>query len=265
MHVTPRGKLGYHLGLSQIRIMASGCPTSMLAYNPGILRADSDDVKSGTEKNNAMGIKVTLGAAPSARIDGTSSQTSSEERSQNRWEVTAHCLPLESDNTGEPRRTMMWKYAHNDKFYTPETRNVFEPKPSAIFGYSRASFTIPKLEIEVVMDYSWSAPAQTFRDWIADTARSKPKHPLPAFSNFLHQVSVAVDLERVKESTEWVVGLDAEDRYKASDIGKESEPVLRQLEGNAGASACDVLLRHALHGHIYLTEEQRKEHKTGKP
>lgn len=261
MHVIPKGKLGYHLGLAQIRIMASGCITSVLNYSPTILRVDGDNVKSIMEKNNSASLKATIGTAPTLRLEGTTSQASSEERSQKRWEVIAHCIPSDRDDNGKSRTTMMWKYVHNDGHYTPEIRNVFEPRPSAVFGLSRTSPTMPELDIEVVMYYSWSNPPQTYLDWIR--ARSKPKAALPAFSNFLHQVSITLDLTQVTERTEWIVGLNAEDRHKISEIGMEARPILRRLESNTGASGCPVLLRRALHGHICLTEEQKKEYKTG--
>ncbi|KAF9464515.1 hypothetical protein BDZ94DRAFT_1255906 [Collybia nuda] len=262
IHVLPRGNLMFHLGLSQIRIIASGCPSSVLSYSPTILRADGNTVKSTTEKNNSTNLKATIGAAPTLQLGGTAAQSSSEERSQRRWEVVAHCLNSDSDEiTGTSRTTMMWKYVHNDKYYSPETRNVFEPRPSTVFGLSRQSPTMPKLDIEVVTCYSWTTPVQRFRDWIA-AARIKQKKVFPAFTNFLHQVSVTLDLTNVTERTEWVVGLNAEDRKKMSDIGKMSQPMLRRLESNIGASSCTVRLRRALHGHISLTEEQRKEFKT---
>ncbi|KAF9464513.1 hypothetical protein BDZ94DRAFT_1255901, partial [Collybia nuda] len=154
----------------------------------------------------------------------------------------------------------MWKYAHNNKHYTPETRNDFEPKPSVTFGLSRASSKIPQVEVEVVMDYSWSSPVLTFCDWFADI--SKPKKSLPAFSNFLHQVSVEIDLEHIKQRREWVVGLDAEDRYEVPEIDTELKPISTTLESNIGESDCEVLLRRALHGRVYVTAEQRKVHRS---
>lgn len=257
IQTVPAGKPEYHLNFSQIRFITSESPSSVLNFTPSIIRAEEDNVKSKTERNTSGGIRGSISANPSLKLEGTHSQISGEERTQKRWEVVGHCLPSDrNDVTGVPQTTMIWKYMHNTAFYPREARNIFEPRPAATFGLSRTSGAGPCLEVEVVTSYSWSAPSQTFRDWF--TGRSKPKSRPPAFLNFLHQTSVVIDLEQVKESTEWVVGLTTDEQKTMAELGKVGKATVRQLESNDGTSDCHVSLQTALHGRLELSEEQRR-------
>jgi hypothetical protein len=256
IQAAPPGKHEYHLDFSQIRFIASSSPSSVLNFTPMVIRSE-DDVKSKTERNNTGGIRATIGVNPNLRVDGTHGYTSGEERTQKRWEVVGHYFPSDRNTiTGAPQTTTMWKYTHNSAFYPREARNMFEPRPAATFGLSQTSSTVPCFEVEVVTNYSWSTPSQTFRNWF--TTSSKPKNQPPAFLNFLHQTSVVIDLDKVNGSTEWVVGLTADERQNIAELGKEAGTTVRQLERSGGPSDCFVSLKAALHGRISLNDEQRK-------
>ncbi|KAF9460923.1 hypothetical protein BDZ94DRAFT_1265081 [Collybia nuda] len=150
---------------------------------------------------------------------------------------------------------MIWKYIHNSAFYSREARKMFERRPTATFGLSRTSEVEPCLEVEVVTCYSWSAPSRTFRDWFTGRS-SKGKDRPSAFLNFLHQASIMIDLEKVNESTEWVVGLTADEQHTPKELGEAGKMARKQMESEDGASDCQVSLQAALHGRIYLSEER---------
>lgn len=256
IQVVPAGKLEHHLDFSQICFIASRATSSIINATPLIVRAEEDTLKSKTERTTSAGIRGVFSASPSVRVDATGGHTSGEERNQKRWGVVGRRLPR-NGVTGAPQKTVIWKYTHNTKFYPPEAQNIFEPTPAATFGLSRTLKAWPCLEVEVVTSYSWLAPppGKAFLDLLR--SRAKPKNGPPAFRNFLHQTSVMIDLEELKESITWILDLNLDEELKTAKLGYAGKATIKQLEGNNGLSDCNVSLQAALHGHIVLSETMK--------
>ncbi|KAF9460924.1 hypothetical protein BDZ94DRAFT_1265083 [Collybia nuda] len=250
------GTLGYSLGLSQVRFVTSSCPSSILHFSPTTVCAEDDGIITKSEKTRKGGIQATLSANPSVRLEGTFGSSSGEETVQKRWEILPHCFGNDRNEiTGDLQTTMMWKYVHNDKCYQRKAGNVFNSRPSAIFGLSRLARKMPVFEIEVIMHYSCaSTPSRAFSGGWLWTGGNQ----VPAYMNFLHQTSVLVDLEKT-EGNSWVVGLGANDRQEPDQLGAPFPLVVEQAESDTvRESACNVSLGRALYGCIGLSAEERK-------
>ncbi|RDB24571.1 hypothetical protein Hypma_008193 [Hypsizygus marmoreus] len=267
----------YSLGLSQIRMTASLCPTSVLQYSPNITHAEDDTVQVKAENNKTGGAWATLGAKPSVRIGGTMSHTSGTEITQHRWEIMTHRVNLEKSGNRsterEHKKGILWKYAHNDKSFGREVGHSFGSKPSAIFGYTPTPHRpMPVLEVEVVTLWSssgsHSSSARSFFPF-----RRPGKHAgdaPPAFTNFLHHVSMVVDLREVDYGSSWVFDVDTLDEETHAGLAKAGgalhfEPMMRTAHKAAYDSSygmvqanCEILIRRAVEGRIAaLTDVER--------
>lgn len=283
-HSTSADLSKYTLGLSQIRIMASSCPTSVIKCSPGTTHAEEDTVKAKAERNTMGGAWATFSANPNLRLGGSMSRTTGAERTQRRWEIIAHRLGAGDGpgGAGAHSKGMLWKYAHNkngDAFERVAAES-FENKPSAVFGFSRAPhYPMPLLEVEVVVYWSLSGSTQRsaghswHRDYLQPFRRSKGKGGmgggggLPAFMNFLHHVSVVVDLGKVARGSSWIVDVDAADEQTVKGLeaaggsivfqplSRVAEKVVAGAPSTVTGSECEIVLRRAVEGRVAALTE----------
>ncbi|KAG6852050.1 hypothetical protein C0991_003530, partial [Blastosporella zonata] len=266
----------YSLGLSQVRIMASTYPSSIIKYSPNIMHAWDDMSKAKADRNIAAGVWGSLSFNPSLRMGGTTSRTTGTERIRRRWDISVHWLT--PDDVGKPPeehiKGMIWKYGFNDcgGMFERIAAESIEQRPSVVLGLRRKS-PMPVVDIEVINYWSLRCPgpksSTNSRNYLSSLRRAKTKDTgsgLPAYLNLLHQVSIVVDLGKVDQGHSWIVDADSIDDSTwqgLMDAGGsiQFQPLLRIAETELDAmpdTECKIEITRAVEGRIEpLTEAER--------
>lgn len=116
------------------------------------------------------------------------------ERTQKIWQIEARPGMLSNYRAlGEHKEGWTWTYTHNDEFFPPVSAFDFHGNgPSALFALDQSP-GLPQLEFEMVNHWTSSIPPSSMFSFLREGIE-KPRPP--AFRNFLHHVSVGVDLAK---------------------------------------------------------------------
>ncbi|KAF8074539.1 hypothetical protein FPV67DRAFT_586533 [Lyophyllum atratum] len=215
----------YTFALAQISMLSSLTPASVLQSSPYMTHVQ-DTVKPKTEYSIcggifsalASGLGLLLGLAKSPAVTVTADKT------RHRWDIYSQLLGAAADDHSEG---MSWTYLHNGsaggelKGLAAE-RIELEPRPTLVLGYDISKNHI--LEVEVVV--YWSLNATRSRQSLHPAFSSDPfgegkgegEEEIPAFMNFLHHLSVVVDIGNRAPEDPSILIEDAADRPKIKDL-----------------------------------------------
>ncbi|KAF8064995.1 hypothetical protein FPV67DRAFT_1501046 [Lyophyllum atratum] len=262
----------YTLSLSQSRIMASSCPTSVLQYSPDTTHAEENTVKAKKERNTTGGGWFAFSVSPSLRVGGTVGRTEGIEKGRRRWQIIVRQLSAaeRTADGGAYSKGMVWQYAYSgdDRVFKRVTEEGFEHKPTAVFGFKEVpNHSAPLLDVSLVVCWSLGATKDgRYTSRPSLLRREKRKNDagkeIPAFINLLHYVSMVVDLAKVGPGKSWIVDADAEDERTSQTLAEARGPIiLKPLYGtlsNTLTSESEITVRQAVEGRIAgLTQAER--------
>ena len=168
------------------------------------LRSKETDLGKTTDAGSrSFAGPLALGVNLGAKLIVSAAKISGVERNTSRWIVT----PLTDREAGVavPGLSAVWKYAHNDLFTDRVQSWIFnhDLHPGAMFG-----FETEKTEVEFEVTLLWSSDRSS-RD---SQGKRKIYYPIqfpwakgskPIFFNFVYQVNVLVDLEKIPDHGSW--------------------------------------------------------------
>ncbi|KAG6905407.1 hypothetical protein DXG01_002921 [Tephrocybe rancida] len=187
----------FTLSQCQTRIVASSCRTNVVHLSPGVVHAeDSSKLREDRSLTGAGSLNISMN--PSLRLDGKYGSTKGTERSQQPWVIGSNRLG-QNDGLAAGSKGVFWNYIRNfEGGFRPMVREDFNPKPSLEFVLGlergRCPLVLPKLEVQVAIFWSFASGKRL----LSRAFHSKIKggsEGLPANLNFLHQVSMVVDLQ----------------------------------------------------------------------
>ncbi|KAG6895046.1 hypothetical protein C0992_003373, partial [Termitomyces sp. T32_za158] len=176
----------YSLDLCQVLITASSSCLNVVDWSPNVVHAE-DSNKVREERNLTGTASMTLSMNPSLRIDGNVGAIKGSEQEQQPWIISSY-----SDI--EDGEGILWNYKRNLKggFRAVKIEN-FNPKPTISFGLDDTPLVdLPKLKIQIII--FWSCE----KEFLSSLRRKSHNDAgtLPANMNFLHQVTMVVDLKK---------------------------------------------------------------------
>ncbi|KAF9459944.1 hypothetical protein BDZ94DRAFT_1311913 [Collybia nuda] len=244
----------YNMSMAQVRVVASSSLSSFLSFSPLNSHNVEDPVKAKSERSYTGGGWATLSGAPSLKIGGSASQITGQETSQRKWGIV-----VSPSSDTKTKKSIIWKYALNDRYYDPQPTATFQPGPTVNFGHKLYARR-PHIEVELVV--YWSVTPDSTRSRLRQLFsgyRSKEcPQPPNAFTNLLHQVSVSVDLESLDVNA-WVVGLnpDLPDEESLPNFqgSRQFEPIRVNADSDRSTLKCEVTLQRALYGCIQLVQK----------
>lgn len=194
----------YTLAVCQVYILSSLTPASVLRSTPFMIHVE-DTVKPPAAHSAARGVLQALasGLTLCFGLTKTPAVTVGAERMRHRWDIYSQLLDAGSENHSEGAA---WTYLHNGSAGRERggvaERIELKPRPKVWFGYEVSKEHV--LEAEVVVHWSLNAkrsrqtsqPAFSFLS--VGKGKGDERAEIPIFMNFLHHVSVLVDLGNVR-------------------------------------------------------------------
>ena len=215
----------YLLSLAQVQVMAcSPEPVVLLDRSPQHLHTEGDSVKHTVTRNAGFSLGAMLSASPSVQAQYSAGEASGTEKRMRRWDVGSYKILDETQLEGESDGAV-WKYIHNDAIFGRVEGWSFdhELRPSAVFGFSDVK---PEVEVQVVA--FWSSEAHTKlmkpRDSFPFRWR-RAKEQQSVFANFVYQVAVVVDLEKVQDERSWIMPRKQLDSVKRNELSGTKGPI----------------------------------------
>ncbi|KAG6909150.1 hypothetical protein DXG01_001902 [Tephrocybe rancida] len=239
----------YFLSTCQVQIMASGCPLTVIDWLPGVVQAE-DSSKYREERNLAGTASMTLSATPGLRFDGKFGSLQGTERNQQPWIIRStqvNGIDDDSDSEG-----ILWKYDRNLKGFPPVEVERFAARPMLSFGLDDViPMALPKLEVQVVIFWSFEkAKLLSSSSW-----RAKSKDGLPANLNFLHRMSMVVDLRYLQPGRSFsVIKGNVKDKVPPLAVNGDFKDFNThgplRLSSSSQSSNLKVFIKQALEGRI---------------
>ena len=189
--------------LSQAHIQIAACSSrkmTLLSQEPTDLEFRGNSAKQIDSKNKLATIGFTASATPNATLGFSAGVGSSTERTLGEWKVSTSTL-MESDilhlkiSQNDSLAGAWWKYTHNYELCGHISKVIFQDDlcPSTIFTLS----TQTKVEVKVLVFWVNLPQAQpVWKFW-------KRSEKMPIFSNFVYEVTVILDLEKVPDGSSW--------------------------------------------------------------
>ncbi|KAG6914063.1 hypothetical protein DXG01_002694 [Tephrocybe rancida] len=187
----------FTLSQCQTHIVASSCRTNVIHWSPRVVHAeDSSKLQEDQSLTGAGSLNISMN--PSLCLDGKYGSTKGTERTQQPWVIGSN--RLEQDNgLAAGHKGVFWNYIRNIEGGFQSTVNEdFNPKPSLEFVLGlergRCPLVLPKLEVQVASFWSF-ASGKRLLSWAFYSKIKGGSEGLPANLNFMHQVSMVVDLQ----------------------------------------------------------------------
>jgi len=214
---------------------------------------------------------LVLGMNPGVKVGIAANQTSGVDRAMSEWSVTPH---TDEEVVGALRGvSAVWKYVHNDHVSDPVKSCAFNPKfrPQAMFGFQTIK---TEVEFEVMLLWSSNSNSRESQGKLKDSPRrwwpwAKDNNPI--FFNFLYQIAVVVDLEKIPDGKSWIMPDMKADNVKREDLDPSKIPVplertteTAQQDSESGqiddivSTDCEVVIKTAVEGKVKLTPEEKK-------
>ena len=261
----------YFLSLVQARIKAAsrGKLEVVDRYPTSQPFEETELIKTSHASSHTVTGELTLSMNLAAKAGTSATRTSGVDRTTSEWDVTPHVY--EEVVEGLRSASAVWKYAHNDLVSDPVKTWAFSPKfrPRAMFGFK----TIKTSEVEFEVTLFWSSNHNSRESrgkrknsslrwwpWVKDS------HPI--FFNFLYQIAVVVDLEKIPDGNSWIMPDMKTDNVKTEDLkslvllGRTTETAEQDSESgqidDIVSTNCEVVIKTAVEGRVRLTPEERK-------
>ena len=230
---------------------------------------ETELIKTTRTTGHTAGGEVAAGLSPTVKLSAAATRTFGVDKTTSEWNV----IPDIVDEVAEAVSgvSAIWKYAHNDVISNPVKKCTFNHKfhPRATFG-----FLTSKTQVEVELTVFWSSNRNSpetpnkLRDFFPVWFRTKKSNPI--FFNFLHQIAVVVDLEKIPAGDAWAIPEMKTDNIKMEDLNPSKTPVplertteIAQQYSKSGriydivTTDCEVIIKAAVEGRVELTPEER--------
>ena len=258
------------LSFVQTRIKASSGGRLVIVDRYPLL---SNDLAQTTQAGSqSVTGELALGMSPAAKVSISAAQTSVVERTASRWIVT----PRKYQEAGGPvpGLSAVWTYAHNDILFPDRVeRYTFDHgfRPWAMFGFETVE---TEVEVELMLLWSSNRDSQESQGKIKDFFPIKwprTKRSQPLFFNFLYQMAMVVELEKIPVGGSWTMPQMKTDDVRREDLvcskspvplGQTTEIARQYLESgqidDIVLTDCKVVIKTAVEGRVELTPEMRK-------
>ena len=201
----------HYLSFTQVRVIALSVPASLtlLDQSPKSSSKEVDLAKITASTSRGFNNEMALSLNPTLKSGISTSQTSEVECSMRRWTITSHEDTDEVDgDPGTESAIAVWKYIHHDSDQIfPRVEGWSFDRgvcPSVTFGFEQV-----KTDVQVEITAFWSSNHDTQegkflkRGFPILWRRTKANKSI--FCNFVYQVEVVVDLEKVPHERSWTM------------------------------------------------------------
>ncbi|KAG6905878.1 hypothetical protein DXG01_017128 [Tephrocybe rancida] len=184
----------YNISFCHVRVMASQCqmPVVVFDWSPPLEQADYSN-KHQEDRTSITSTSLGLSMlGPSVGVGMGVNSTKGTEWTQGPWFIGSHRILKNVDGLPANSKGQLWEYTPNSEAGPRMQHAHFEPGPSITFGLDDTPLTLPLLEIQVAVLWTWEA------------RRKLPPKPkpvaggLPARLNFLHRVVIRIDPQELQ-------------------------------------------------------------------
>jgi len=256
----------HFLTFVQTRIKAISQGKLVIVDRHPLSSRETDLAKTTYADSRSVSGELALSMNPGVKVCMSATQTSGVERNTSRWIVTPH-MDREA-GAAVSSQSAIWKYAHNDDLVPDRVQKCtfnHELHPGAMFGFQSR-----KTEVEFEVLLLWSSNLNS-RD---SQGKRKSYYPLrlpwtkgsnPIFFNFVYQVDVLVDLEKIPDQDSWLMPEMKTDNVKREDLHASKSPTplgrttaIAQRYSESGqmddivSTDCRVVIKTAVEGRVGL-------------
>ena len=222
----------YILSLAQVQIAAcSPSKMKLSSQEPKDVHFRGNSAKQIDSKSKLTEAKFTAAANPNATLGFSAGVGSSTERTLGEWDVSTSTLTKSDASHLKISQTdssagAWWRYIHNDALCDHIRKANFQDDlcPSAVFTLAEVS---TQTKVEVKVSVFWVNPPEAQPVW--KFWKRSEKTRMPIFSNFVYQVTVVLDLEKVHDGFSWgmIENHDTIDHLEMtkSSASKDPEPI----------------------------------------
>ena len=236
---------------------------------PKDLHFRGNSAKQVDSKIKQIDAKFTATAVPQVALGFSAGAGSSMERTLGEWDISTSIL-TKSDalhlkiNQRDSSTGAWWRYIHNDALYDHISKADFQADlcPSAIFTLDKVS---TQTKVEVKVSVFWVNPPQAQPVW----KFWKRSEKMPIFSNFIYQVTIILDLEKVCEGSSWSMIENTTDRLEMAKFSGLKDPEPIHFDGVAAVAVTrdkamkivptdtEILMASAIQGKAELTTAEK--------
>ena len=200
------------------------------SQEPKDLHFRGNSAKQIDSKSKLINAKFTAAANPNATLGYSAGEGSSTERTFGEWDVSTSTLTMSDAlrlkiNQNDSSAGVWWRYIHNDALFDHIPKINFQNDlcPSAVFTLDEVS---ARTKVEVKVSVFWVNPPQPQPAW--KFWKRSEKTRMPIFSNFVYQVTVVLDLEKVRDGSSWRTIENTTDRLEMTKFSalKDPEPII---------------------------------------
>ena len=194
---------------------------------PKDLHFRGNSAKQIDSKSKLINTGFIATAIPQATLGFSAGAGSSTERTLGEWDVSTSTL-MESDilhleiSQNNSSAGAWWRYIHNDALCDHISKAIFQDDlcPSAIFTMADV---ITQTKVEVKVTAFWVNLPQARPGW----KFWKRSEKMPIFSNFVYQVTVILDLEKVPDGSSFGMITNTTDHLNMPKFSasKDSGPI----------------------------------------
>ena len=244
---------------------------NLLSQEPKDLHFWGNSAKQTDSKSKQTGAKITAAANPNATLGFSIGVGSSTERTLGEWDVSTSTL-TKSDalhlkiSPNDSSAGVWWRYIHNDALFDHVPKANFENDlcPSAVFTLDDV---ITRAKVEVKVSVFWVNPLQSPPVWTRKFWKRSEKTRMPIFSNFVYQVTVVLDLEKVRDGSSFRTIGNTADRLDMTKFSasKDPEPIIHfdgittvlKTRNKAKETDTQILMTSAIQGKAELTTAEK--------
>lgn len=135
-----------------------------------------------------MNGSINVSTSPGVQMAGSFTSSSGMEEAQQQWNIKAISQVEHSHENEEYSRGIKWMYAHNPDS-SPVSNKDFEEKPTFLLEYSKGTFALPLLKVEVLIFWSFEPKSK------------QHNYKLPANLNFIQCALMETRLQPLLQRT----------------------------------------------------------------
>ena len=204
---------------------------NLSSQEPKDLHFRGNSAKQIDSKSKLIDAKFTAAANPNATLGFSAGEGSSTERTLGEWDVSTSTLTMSDalhlkSCQNDSSTGAWWRYIHNDALCDPIPKANLQSDlcPSAVFTLEEVS-TQTTVEVKVSVFWVNSPQAQAAQPvWKFWKRSEKTRTRMPIFSNFVYQVKVILDLEKVRDGSSWSMIENTADRLEMTKFSALKDP-----------------------------------------
>jgi hypothetical protein len=254
------GQAAYMLSLAEVYV--TGCSTEaimLVGATPDGVFSGGDSKKKTATRSSSINVGASFAAAngPTLTAGVTNNRGRCAEEAVGRWDISHHLL------TSKARRDYLldhsyvgggsWKYIPNiENFgHVPVAKFKDDLSPSGIFRMEKKAPT--RIDIKIIS--CWETQSGPANRWNAlfKTILRRPAGPIPAFANFVCEVSAFINLEKAPDEDMFVL---LDENYETT-VGKEPQR-FRTAKPVVGCENLEVQMVSAIMGEAPLSKTEHR-------